>query len=95
MQLIPYGRDHDNPQTVLEIEWNTPATRQLAQVGCLDCHSSLTEWPWYTNVAPVSWLTQRDVDDGRSVLNFSEWQRPQEADLQDVVDRSAARTCPR
>ena len=37
--------------------------------GCFDCHSSLTEWPWYTNVAPVSWLTQRDVNDGRAVLN--------------------------
>ena len=68
MQLIPYGRDHDNPETVLEIEWNTPAPRQLAHVGCLGCHSILTEWPWYTNAAPVSWLTQRDGRDtgGRS-----------------------------
>jgi hypothetical protein len=86
IQLIPYGRDHTNPRTVQEITWNTPATRVLAQEGCFDCHSNLTEWPWYTSIAPVSWLTQHDVDDGRAKLNFSEWQRPQEADLQEVVE---------
>lgn len=37
-----------------------------------------TEWPAYSRVAPVSWLIQRDVSEGRAVLNFSEWQRPQE-----------------
>jgi heme-binding protein len=85
-QLIPYGRDHTNPRTVQELEWNSPATRSLAESACFDCHSNLTEWPWYTNVAPISWLTERDVEDGRAELNFSEWQRPQEADLQDVID---------
>jgi len=86
IQLIPYGRDHDNPRTVKEPEWSSVATRELTQQGCFDCHSNLTEWPWYTNVAPVSWLTTRDVDDGRAVLNFSEWQRTQDADLQDLID---------
>ena len=81
IQLVPYGRDHTNPRTVQEIKWNTPATRALAQERCFACHSNLTDWPWYTNIAPVSWLTQHDVEDGRAKLNFSEWQRPQEADL--------------
>ncbi len=53
---------------------------------CFACHSNLTEWPWYASVAPVSWLTQHDVEDGRAKLNFSEWQRPQEANLEEVVD---------
>ena len=69
--------------------------RRLRENACLACHSNLTDWPWYTNVAPVSWLTQHDVEDGRAKLNFSEWQRPQEADLQEVVERSAARRCRR
>jgi len=86
IQLVPYGRDHTNPRTVQEIRWNTPATRALAESACFACHSNLTEWPWYTSVAPVSWLTQRDVEDGRAKLNFSEWQRPQDADLQEVVE---------
>ena len=85
IQFIPYGRDHSNPKTVQEIKWNTPETRALAQDGCFACHSNLTEWPWYTNIAPVSWLTQHDVEDGRAKLNFSEWQRPQDADLEEVV----------
>ena len=86
IQLVPYGRDHDNPKSVQEPKWSSAATRQLTQQACFDCHSNLTEWPWYTNVAPVSWLTTRDVDDGRAVLNFTEWQRTQDADLQDVIE---------
>ena len=86
IQIIPYGRDHANPRTVQELEWNTPETRSLAQDACFSCHSNLTEWPWYSSVAPASWLIQRDVEDGRAVLNFSEWQRPQDANLEDVVD---------
>jgi len=45
--------------------------------ACFDCHSNETVWPWYSNVAPVSWLVQRDVNDGRSHLNFTEWDRTQ------------------
>lgn len=86
IQVVPYGRDHTNPKTVQEIRWNTPDTRVLASNACMDCHSNLTTWPWYTNVAPLSWLATRDVEDGRAVLNFSEWQRPQQANLQEVVE---------
>jgi mono/diheme cytochrome c family protein len=94
IQLVPYGRDHTNPSTVRELTWNTPATRALAQNACFACHSNLTEWPWYTNVAPISWLTQHDVADGRATLNFSEWQRPQEADLQEVSDAIRGKEMP-
>jgi mono/diheme cytochrome c family protein len=87
IQLIPYGRDHTNPPTGSEPKWSSPAVRQLAQDSCFDCHSNLTEWPWYTDVAPVSWLTTHDVNDGRAVLNFSEWQRPQDANLEDVIEK--------
>jgi hypothetical protein len=41
-------------------------------------HGNQTPWPWYGNVAPISWLVQNDVEDGREHLNFSEWDRPQE-----------------
>ena len=41
--------------------------------SCNDCHSNLTVWPWYTNVAPASWLIVSDVRRGRGELNFSEW----------------------
>ncbi len=73
VQLIPYGRNHTNPTVVNEFKWDTTQTHDLAQRACFDCHSNQTTWPWYSNVAPVSWLIQRDVDEGRRVLNFDEW----------------------
>lgn len=80
IQLVPYGRDHTNPPVIQEPAWDSQQTRELAVAACFDCHSNETEWPWYTNVAPVSWLTQRDVDEGRDELNFSEWHRDQDGD---------------
>ena len=41
--------------------------------SCGDCHSNATEWRWYTQVAPVSWLMARGVAKGREAVNFSEW----------------------
>lgn len=79
-QLVPYGRDHDNPPVVAEPAWDTPATRELARRACFDCHSNETHWPWYSNIAPLSWLIQRDVDEGRDELNWSEWGPDEEGD---------------
>ena len=78
IQLAPYGRAHVNPPVTGEPAWDAPATRALAKQACFDCHSNETEWPAYASIAPASWLVQRDVNEGRAVLNFSEWQRPQE-----------------
>ena len=76
-QAVPYGHVHSNPPVTLEPRWDSPATRELASQACFDCHSNETRWPAYSQVAPMSWLIQHDVDEGRAVLNFSEWQRPQ------------------
>ena len=78
IQLVPYGRDHTNPPVTTEPAWDSPETRVLARQACFDCHSNETQWPAYSWVAPVSWLVQHDVVEGRAVLNFSEWHRPQE-----------------
>ena len=77
IQLVPYGRSHTNPRVTGEPTWDAAATRGLAKQACFDCHSNETEWPAYASIAPVSWLVQHDVDEGRAVLNFSEWTRPQ------------------
>jgi hypothetical protein len=58
----------------------------LAKQACFDCHSNETEWPGYARIAPVSWLIQRDVVEGRAVLNFSEWQRSQEKATDSAVE---------
>ena len=86
IQAVPYGRSHSNPPVTREPRWDSPQTRALAVRACFDCHSNLTKWPWYSNVAPVSWLLQRDVDGGRSQFNFSEWDKPQDVSAGDLAD---------
>jgi hypothetical protein len=77
IQAVPYGRDHRNPPVTQEPAWDRPRTRLLAARACFDCHSNETVWPWYSHIAPVSWLIQLDVDGGRRKLNYSEWDRGQ------------------
>jgi mono/diheme cytochrome c family protein len=76
LQLVPFGHEHSNPAVIQEPEWDSPRTRDLARRACFNCHSNETAWPWYSSLAPVSWLTQRDVNQGRAHLNFSEWNDP-------------------
>jgi hypothetical protein len=49
--------------------------RAIFRRSCMDCHSSQTVWRWYSYVAPVSWLVERDVRRGRDHMNLSEWQK--------------------
>ena len=83
IQAVPYGRSHANPPVTAEPAWDAQ-TRTLFMRACGDCHSNLTVWPWYSNVAPISWLVQRDVDGGRSSLNLS---TTRTFDVGDVVEQ--------
>jgi hypothetical protein len=70
---------------------NVPDNIQtIVKRSCYDCHSNQSVWPWYSNVAPVSWLVLDDVVKGRKKLNFSEWGKlsapKQEKKLSDIVD---------
>ena len=73
IQFIPYGRDHSNPPVVAEPEWNSLRTKELFDRACADCHSNETRWLWYSHIAPVSWLIQSDVENGREEFNVSMW----------------------
>jgi hypothetical protein len=50
-----------------------PKIAALLHTACYDCHSHETRWPWYSHVAPMSWLIANDVNEGRKHLNLSEW----------------------
>lgn len=80
IQVVPYGRNQTNPTVINEPNWDSPQTRELTQRACFDCHSNETVWPWYSNIAPVSWLTQHDTDEGRTVVNFSDWGKGREGE---------------
>jgi len=81
IQLVPFGHDHTNPPTVSEPQWVNPEARALVKEHCFQCHSNETAWPWYSNIAPASWLIAMDVKEGRQAFNFSDWQaNPGEVD---------------
>ena len=89
--IHPFGRpkevhDHNSSLDGLNL---TPETDALLKRSCMDCHSNQTAWPWYSYVAPMSWLVERDVRRGRDHMNLSEWQqytwKQQEKLLADVA----------
>ena|SRR6187401_2819625 len=61
-----------NPPVVGDIAAPAPVDAILRR-ACYDCHSNQTVWPWYSHIAPVSWLLANDVEEGRRELNFSTW----------------------
>jgi len=92
IQLVPYGRAHENPPVTAEPAWDGPRTEDLVRAACYDCHSNETRWPWYARIAPASWLLTRDVEEGREVMNFSEWSfSPEEAALVAVAIEEVVR----
>lgn len=85
IQMIPYGWQHANPPVLAEPNWDSPRTRELAKIACFDCHSNETVWPWYSNVAPLSWLSTNHVNEGRDELNFSEWPSGDDEDIVEAL----------
>jgi mono/diheme cytochrome c family protein len=69
IQLAPVQRT--NPPVTTQVRWDSPQTQALFDRACADCHSNLTRWPWYSYVAPVSWLVAHDVNEGREKFNIS------------------------
>lgn len=87
MQLVPYGREHTNPPVLAEPAWDRPETRALFMRACADCHSNQTVWPWYSNIAPASWLIARDVVEGREQFNISVWGSQQRNEGDDAAEQ--------
>lgn len=76
-QLLPVGAGRTNPPITGSPNWDSPETEQLVRQACFDCHSNETQWPWYSRIAPISWRVEHHVMEGRSKVNFSEFDRPQ------------------
>lgn len=70
LQFIPV--EMSNPPVTSEMPVNSEVKTVLKR-ACYDCHSNETVWPWYSKIAPVSFLVAYDVNDGRKHLNFSTW----------------------
>jgi hypothetical protein len=74
-QLVRPERANPPTDASRTIQAHTGASGLAAVLdrSCRDCHSNLTVWPWYTQIAPVSWLMAYGVTKGRNAVNFSEW----------------------
>ena len=73
IQFIPYGHAHSDPAATNPFTWTSSQAEAIARTACYDCHSNQTKYWWGIEIAPFSWLAQRDVTRGRSWLNFSDW----------------------
>ena len=60
-----------NPPVGKSVEWDSARTKALFDRACMDCHSNETVWPWYSKVAPISWVIARHVNEGRGSFNVS------------------------
>ena len=85
IQAIPYGRSHSNPPITGEPEWATPRTRELMVRACFGCHSNEVKYPSYASVAPISWVVQSHVDEGRQAVNYSEFDKGQRGAKNTVI----------
>jgi hypothetical protein len=72
MKLVPVDRSNPPVETEVPASENV---RSILKRACYDCHSNESVWPWYSGVAPVSWVVAVDVNAGREELNFSTWNR--------------------
>jgi len=64
-----------NPAVISDLMTTSapPQVAAMLHAACYDCHSSETRWPWYSHIAPMSWLIASDVKEGREHLNLSNW----------------------
>ena len=87
------GPARTNPSAAgdLALERQGPMPAHVAALlrgACYDCHSHDTRWPWYSRIAPLSWLVVNDVNTGREHLNFSIWGGYHRFERADLLDKS-------
>lgn len=83
IQFIPV--DRTNPPVTQEID-APQNVMTILKTSCYDCHSNESSWPWYSYVAPVSFLVASDVHNGRKRVNFSEWDKYDEKKREKKMD---------
>ncbi len=75
----------DPSRTLAAVRHLPPDVQDVLERGCRDCHSNDTRWPWYSNVAPISWLVIDDVNHGRRHFNYSDWAQQDQDHIPEVL----------
>lgn len=78
LQMVPAPAARTNPPVIAahslrDQQTLPPEASRVLERACMNCHSNETKWPWYSRVAPMSWLVAKDVEKARRAMNFSDW----------------------
>ena len=93
LQLIPASSINakfaapGNPPVTTTIKWDSAQTEQLMRTACMDCHSNETRYPWYSSIAPMAWLVNKDINEGRRKMNFSTDTHLFTDDMQEQIEK--------
>jgi hypothetical protein len=90
IQFIPYKKPLNRPspdKDLFEISEPPKEVGVLLKNACYDCHSQSVKFPWYSYIAPVSWLVTRDINEGREHLDFSKWGGLSKRDKLKLLDK--------
>lgn len=88
--IHPFGPKTNSDRPLLSGADIDPAVVGILEKSCRNCHSERTEWPWYSYVAPMSWLIEKDVHEARSHLNLSRWSEYDAQQQHDLLAELAA-----
>ena len=91
IQLVRPARTNPptDPSATLQAQMLIPGdVASVLERSCRDCHSNETRWPWYSNVAPVSWWVIDHVNHGRSHFNVSQWAKYKSEEQRTLLARS-------
>jgi hypothetical protein len=86
--------DLSNPPITRAVVFADDETEALARRACMPCHSHETEWEWYASIPGLSASLAADVAAAREKLNFSTWDREQDADIDDIAEKVLSREMP-
>ncbi len=86
--IIQLIRPEKNSSTINELELSDFPLEitNILQQSCLDCHSNSTNYPWYSNIAPISWIIANHVNEGKEHLNFSAWENYNKNQKEHMLD---------
>ena len=77
IQFIPSGIPENKPDDIKSIANTSQVTKPVLdqlRISCFDCHSNQVRLPWYSKLAPASWMLANHITEGKSHLNFSNWE---------------------
>lgn len=92
IQLIRPGMTNppvDQAQDIRQAMQTPADVQSILEAACYDCHSNETRYPWYSQVAPVSWWVADHIDEGREALNFSTFGALPAEDRAEALEESA------